>query len=102
MTYTTIQEIILNIDSINEYSVVFAKRIEGQFKSYSESIILELTEKELELPIKEIADAKCPGFDYFLEIFLIKEILNDIKDSNQYNDFTKKVERIIRYVEFDV
>ena len=101
MAYTTLQEIISKIDDANEYFVVYAKRVEGQFKNYSEAILLELTEEESEMPKREIVDSKLPGFDYFLDVFLIKEILEDIKDSNQYYDLNKRIERIIHYAKFD-
>lgn len=96
-----IHEIISMIDEVNEDAVVYAKRIEGEFKDSSETVLLELTEEEQELPTAEIARLKCPGFDYFLEVFLIKELLEDFLHQNPRWDFNQKVERVIYYAEFD-
>jgi hypothetical protein len=98
MRITTIQEIIKNIDEFGEDSTLFAKKIDGEFKSNSEFVVLELSENELAMKTTDIAKRHCPGFEYFLEVFLIKEILEDVSSET---DFNKKVEIIVHYAEFD-
>lgn len=61
----------------------------------------ELNEEELYSPIKEIANQRCPGFDYFLEVFLVKEILEDLNSSVGFKSLEQQVDRIIHYAELD-
>lgn len=89
------------IDEIDEDAVVYAKKIEGEFKSSSEAIFLELTDEEQELLPSEIARLKCPGFDYFLEVFLIKELIEDLLHQYSEWNLNQKVDRVIYYAEFD-
>jgi hypothetical protein len=97
----TINEVIARIDELNEESVIYAKRRDGKFVGDSEAILLDLTEEETELLTNEIANKYCPGFEYFLEVFLIKDMVGDLRASNEYKSPDKQVERVIYYVEFD-
>ena len=92
-------ELITNIDEIDEEAVLYVKRIDGDFSQESEVVILNLTEEELEWKTFEITEKKCPGFEYFMEAFLIKEFMEDV--SSQYPSLEKKCDRLIHYVEFD-
>ncbi|AUC15855.1 hypothetical protein BTO06_12145 [Tenacibaculum sp. SZ-18] len=92
-------ELITNIDEIDEEAVLYVKRIDGDFSRESEVVILNLTEEELEWKTFEITEKKCPGFEYFMEAFLIKEFMEDV--SSQYPSLEKKCDRLIHYVEFD-
>ena len=92
-------ELITNIDEIDEEAVLYVKRIDGDFSQESEVVILNLTEEELEWKTFEITEKKCPGFEYFMEVFLIKEFMEDV--SSQYPSLEKKCDRLIHYVEFD-
>ena len=98
MKITTLQEIIEKIDAFDSDSVLFAKKIYGEFRGNSEFIVLKLSEEEEDMKTTDIAEKHCPGFDYFLEIFLIKEILEDISTETDVN---KKIELIVHYAEFD-
>lgn len=97
----TVKECISKIDDLNDDAVIYAKRIDGKFNSFSETVILNLTEKEQELPTATISQDKCPGFDYFLEIFIIKEVLDGYMQNNPNADLSMKADRIIYYAEFD-
>ncbi|UZR96310.1 DUF7716 domain-containing protein [Chondrinema litorale] len=101
----TLKEAILNCNQYGEAEEliyqVFAKRIVGKFESNSEAIVLALTEVESELNIKEIAESKCPGFDYFLELYIIQEIFQNMEDTDEYKSDEAKVKRTIYYAEFD-
>jgi len=92
-------EFLQNTEKIEEESVLYVKRIDGQFLPESEITILNLTEEELEWKTYEVTEKKCPGFEYFMESFLIKEFMEDI--SSQYPTIEKKCNRLIHYVEFD-
>lgn len=99
--HMTIKDIILNIETMNEEAVVYAKTISGEFTRQSEAILLELTEDELALKTTEIAKVKCPGFDYFLEAFMIKEMVEDLNNLTPKWDIGKITDRIIHYAKYD-
>lgn len=92
-------EVLTKIQKIDEESVLYVKRIDSQFSCESEVTILKLTEEELEWKTFEVTKKKCPGFEYFMEFFLVKEFMEDI--SSQYPNLEKKCDRLIHYVEFD-
>lgn len=93
-------EILKNIDRFNEEAFLYAKRVNGRFLSESEVVILELNEEELEWKTNEVTEKKCPGFEYFLEMYLIKDFLNSL-NIEEYNSIDKKCARIIYYAEND-
>lgn len=97
----TIKDIISNINELREEAVIYAKKINGRFESSSEVVLLELTEEERELLTKDISEKYCPGFDYFLEGFMVKEMVQDIRIVPEYNSVDQQVKRIIYYAEFD-
>tara|TARA_R110000744_G_scaffold379778_2_gene498712 strand:+ start:730 stop:1026 length:297 start_codon:yes stop_codon:yes gene_type:complete len=93
-------ELITNIEKFDEESALYVKRINGEFSYESEVTIPELTEEELEWKTNEVSDRKCPGFEYFMEIFLIKEFIEDLEEQ-EYPTLEKKCKRLIYYAEFD-
>ncbi|RZJ47959.1 MAG: hypothetical protein EOO44_21750 [Flavobacterium sp.] len=101
----TLSEAILNSkdyeDNDETMFSIYAKRVDGKFQPDSEAVILELTFEEMEMKWEETAQKKCPGFDYFLEIFVLKDFYNDLLNLNEFKSDNKKVERIIYYAEFD-
>lgn len=97
----TIQDAILNIDELTGETVIYAKKINGKFESYSEALLLEISDEDLELPTKEVSEKYCPGFDYFLEGDIVKEVLEDIQDLPEYQTTDQQVKRVIHYAEND-
>jgi hypothetical protein len=101
----TLKKIIINSklyqSSEDLVLMVFAKKINNRFEADSEAIVLSLTEEEAEMNMMELQNAKCPRFDYFLEMELIKEIFEDISTQEEYKSDEEKVKRIIYYAEFD-
>jgi hypothetical protein len=97
----TLNEVIARIDELNEDSVIYAKKQDGKFLSTSEAVVLELAEEEEDLSTNEIANKYCPGFDYFLEVFLVKDMVEELQASDEYKSLDKQVERVIHYAEFD-
>jgi hypothetical protein len=96
-----LKEIIANYSKINEDLVVYAKKVNERFLSSSEVVLLELTEEEQGMKTFEIEKVKCPGFTYFLEMFIIKEMMEDFENNNQKKEIEEKVEIVIHYAEFD-
>ncbi|MFY7937909.1 MAG: hypothetical protein ACOVOQ_11055 [Flavobacterium sp.] len=101
----TLSEAILNckkyIDTDEIIHTIFAKRNNGKFLPNSEALVMGLTPEEMEVKMNLIAETKCPGFEYFLEIFVLQDIYDDMSKQKEFNSNAKKVERIIHYAEFD-
>ena len=100
-----LNEAILNCknyeDTEDILHTIYAKRIDGRFQSISDAVVLELTTEEMEMNLKEISNLKCPGYEYFLEMFILQDFYNDLEQSDDYKSDEKKVERIIYYAEFN-
>jgi hypothetical protein len=96
-----LREVILAGSTIDENLVLFAKRIDGKLLPTSEVVLVEFTEEErdMEMDMTDAASRKCPGFTYCMEMFLIQDMLNDLK--GQEFDLDRKVERVIYYIEHD-
>lgn len=101
----TLSEAILNCKNYNDTEEIihsiFAKRNNGKFLPNSEALVVALTPEEMEIKLHLIAETKCPGFEYFLEIFVFQDFYDDLSKNKEFNSDAKKVERIIYYAEFD-
>ena len=97
----TLNEIIINCETYDEFSFVYAKRLNDKFLANSEAIVLTLDESEIQTNTAEIARQKCPDFDYFLEVFIIEDIFKDLKELEGYKLDEKKIESVIYYAEND-
>jgi hypothetical protein len=84
-------------------AMIFAKRIDGEFRPESEAVVLELSESELARPVREVAAERAPGMEYFLEIFIALEVIDGLKISqpHQKPSLEQIVERVIYYAEYD-
>jgi len=96
-----IQKLIANVNDLPDDAVIYAKRVEGRFHHSSEAVSIELTEEEIDEMTEDISAKYCPGYDYFLEVALIKELLEDIADDPEFNSVEEKARRVIHYAEFD-
>lgn len=96
----TLREVILASDTLDEDLVVYAKKIGGRFLDSSDAVLLDLTEDEQAMKVDELALLKCPGFSYFLEMFLIQEMIEDL-DTLSESDKNVRVTRILYYAEYD-
>ena len=98
----TLAEMISKIEDQNEEAIIFAKRIDGRFTPSSEAILVELKDEEDDLQTSEIADKHCPGFDYFLEVFLVIDMAEeDLSNAVGFKSLEQRIDRIIYYAEFD-
>ena len=96
-----LRDAIIASPTINESLVLYAKKINGQLLPSSEAVLLELTEEEQDLSTDEIANRKCPGFNYCMEMFLIQEIMRDLDALVEKMEMDKKIDRVIYYIEHD-
>ena len=96
-----LKDVIIASSTINENLVLYAKRIDGQLLPSSEAVLLELTEEEQEMNTDEVANRKCPGFSYCMEMFLIQGMMQDLDAFSEKMDISKKIDRVIYYIEYD-
>lgn len=100
-----LSEVILNcneyVDVDESIHMVFAKKIDNKFQSSSEAVVLKLSPEELELKVGHISDSKCPGYTYFLEMFIIRDFWEGLKEADEYYSDEDIVNRVIYYAEFD-
>lgn len=101
----TIADLILNASTYEDtegYTFqIYAKRVNGKFQAHSEAKLFQLTEKELEMKTHDYAETHCPGFEYFLELFILQEFIKDLKNLKEYKSDQAKIDRVIYYAEFD-
>lgn len=100
-----LSEAILNCKNYKDTEeiihTIFAKRYNGKFLPDSEALVLKLTPEEMEMQLNIIAKTKCPGFEYFLEIFVLQDFYDNLLRLREFKSDDKKVERILYYAEFD-
>jgi hypothetical protein len=96
-------EIIHTIESFDEEGSIFALKHEGKYKPSSEAVVIDMTDDELQQTTVEIADKYCPGKSYFLEVFLVKEFLEDWASNHKGKlpSDEKACEFLIYYAEND-
>ena len=98
-----LKQAIKIIDELAEEATLFAERLDGEFHPDSEVVLVKIDENELKRPVKEIAHEKAPGKEYFLEVFIIKEILEGWSGnhSGETPSITAALESVIYYAEND-
>ncbi|MCS3552737.1 MULTISPECIES: hypothetical protein [unclassified Sphingobacterium] len=100
-----LKQIILNCRNYQPndeiISVIFAKRIDGQFRPVSDAVLLEVEKEDWAIKITQIATTKYPDYEYFLEMDIAQYYYEDLLANEDYKSDDKKVEAIIHYAEFD-
>lgn len=94
-----LREVISELSQRPPETMIFAQLIGGEFRAESAAVVLELSEAELERPIREIAEERAPGMDYFLEVSLALDMLQGLRAKGA--DLDAVVQRIIYYAEHD-
>lgn len=99
----TLRDTIANLSMLPDDATLFVERIEGAFQPWSRATAVVLSDDEMEQPLSEVAAVRAGGHAYFLESFVIVELL----DAWQYgareeepalDDF---VARVIDYAQHD-
>ena len=98
---STLKDVLTNIATFEKEAPIFALRIEGDFRPDSETVVLELADEEADLRTGEIAALKCPGLDYFLEVFIVQEMVADFDSASQSVPLEERINIIIHYAEYD-
>ena len=92
-------EAVFNLNGLPDEAVLFVERINGHFAPESAVVILSLDDDELEMPTAQVAALKAPGTEYFLEAFLVRDMVAECQ--NQGADPAEVLQRIIHYAEHD-
>lgn len=98
-----LHQAIANISTLSEKATLFAERMNGAFTPESRVVLLELSDEELDLSVHDLAQKYTPGFEYFLEVFIAQEIIEDWQDNHkgQVLSLEACLESIIYYAEND-
>lgn len=100
---TTLRETIANLSTLPDDATLFVERIDGAFCPASQVSAIVLTDEELEQPLAAVAAARAGGKAYFLESFVIAELL-DAAVENEEGDgpgLDAFVAHVIDYAEHD-
>jgi hypothetical protein len=99
----TLRDAIAKLDQLSDTAVLFAERLSGQFKPNSRTVLLELSDADLERPVVEIAAERAPGTEYFLEIDEAQRVVAGFVQSraDDQPSLDEVVERVIYYAEND-
>jgi len=94
-----IKEAMKKINELYENDTIYAQKINGKFEPESEITIVKYSDKEADWPTNKISEKYCKGKEYFLDIYPIKELIQDYSYMN-FNS-SEIVNRIIYYAEND-
>lgn len=98
-----LHEVIAGLSAPPAETIIFAERIEGQFRPESAAVALELSETDLCRPVHDVAAERVPGMAYFLEASIAFDMLAEWRANppDHLPDLDALVERIIDYAEND-
>jgi len=69
----TILDICAGMDDLDQWGVIFAEQIAGDFAPNSRAELVVLSAEDFKMPIAEVASRRCPGLCYCLEMSIAKE-----------------------------
>ena len=93
----TLAEAIEAASSASNDMAVYAERIDGEWRPESRAVLLEISDEDLAIPVKEIARTRAPGTEYFLDSFIIEELFEDLAGLTP----EKRILEVISYAEND-
>ena len=71
----TLRDAIEDIAALPDDATLFVERIDGKFRHASAVTVLVLSDDDISRLMEDVADEQAPGKDYFLEAFVIMELL---------------------------
>jgi hypothetical protein len=69
----TLLEIAAKLEEVAPDGIIFAARIEDEFRPESNAMVLTLSEEELKSPVGEAVQRRCPGLECCLEVSIAKD-----------------------------
>ena len=99
----TLCELIENVADLPEDATLFVERIGGSFTPLSRAVPVVIPDDMTTKPIREVAAQLAPGLEYFLEVLIIREVLEDWAQNASANRpaLQQALERVIYYAEND-
>ncbi|ARD22987.1 MULTISPECIES: hypothetical protein [Shewanella] len=94
-----LRKLIESIENYNDEGIIFAELIEGSYLASSDAQVIEMSDEEMSLPTPEVAEKYCSGKAYFLEVFLVKEMLDSMRQ--EHIGSNEACKRIIHYAVHD-
>ncbi|WP_170298799.1 hypothetical protein [Massilia eburnea] len=99
----TLHELVERLADLSEDATLFVERIDGSFTPLSRAAQVVIPEEMTAKPIREVAAQLAPGLEYFLEVFIIREVLEDWIENTVGSrpSLEQALERVIYYAEND-
>ncbi|TFV92310.1 hypothetical protein E4K72_19775 [Oxalobacteraceae bacterium OM1] len=99
----TLQEIITGIAAAPDEATIFAHRTNGEFRPLSAAVLVNFSDVDRQRPVREVAAEQCPGMEYFLEVELVRELLDAWRENHngQVPPIDQALESVIFYAEND-
>ena len=96
-------EVIQKIDTFDEEATIFVQVIDGTYHPKSEAAVIEMNDDELEMKTCEVANLRCPGKSYFLDVFTVLEVIEDwvSNHSGRQPSIEQACQCLIHYAEHD-
>ncbi len=69
----TILDVAARLNTLDDLGVIFASLIDGEFMPESQAVIVALTDAELSENVSQVANGRCPGLVYCLEVSVANE-----------------------------
>lgn len=100
---TTLRDTIANLSMLPDDATLFVERIEGAFHPWSRTTAVVLSDDELEQPLADVSASRAAGQAYFLESFVIVELLDAYQVSEREEDpvLDDFVARVIDFAEHE-
>ena len=94
---------IFNLRDLPPEAILFVERMNGSFTPDSRVEILTLDETELQMKTAEVAAARAPGTEYFLEAFIVHGMVEEWADkgAESYMPRAELIALVIHYAQFD-
>lgn len=98
-----LRQLIEEHASLPEDATLFVERLAGHFTSQSRALSVPIPEASLGRPIREVAAELAPGLDYFLEVSVVREVIDGWSENHQgaAPSTDQALESIIYYAEND-
>lgn len=96
-------DVIAGIESFNEEATIFVENEPDKISSQSEAEVIYLSDEELYEDLAAVAERRCKGKSYFLEVSIVLEI-NEDWAANHHGIFPTREQLVacaIYYAEFD-
>src|SRR5690348_7407103 len=97
----TLREIINTVETLDDDDTVFVQARLGEILPESQAAVVYISDEDLRLPTKTIADKQCPGMEYLLEGSIVKEVVSWAKSTVKAPSADETLAAVIYYAQHD-